>query len=1018
MGIFEEIKSEINNSETIELFSYKEDNDFKKLWGFDPKLSNKTIVIVWDDIAGTKQKGETGSLVDTSKYLTPIDWAVGYSLSFYGEAKNVKEGIGEYPDLKILIVDSASDKASQSDSVKFVYQAPDKRIISMPWIGLYSKEKFEVGIGSLPSMKESYKEKAHDLDSIKRIWAASLTRPSTHGDHHAIANLVGPLLLMEEVGGDLHVNALQALMRSIGLLPDHKEGNASDENGEAMLCAKNPWVDVEEYNSDKLKLILIDDMFQISWGKILCRAVGLDYEKPFGDDEKDQLVEISKYDAGQDAKIVVKATSSAEWILERLESFDKKDNRFNFSLDNDCDSKEILFLDLRLYSGNFKKEVVFFEKLANFANQHFKKDANRNLPWPGITNDEIAEIQGWIENSDKKQEDPEYIKALTLLPRILALTDLSLPIVLFSSTGRRDITEKLKPYGNIITIFEKPRFSVDIPLDIALQTKRKFQNAMEISHMILQARQKCRAIIDAGSKVHNGIEDLSDKKYHVELFIDESYLEESHENTIFVGGLFAIYSADNVDDAREKADNFDNALVKAGVRYFDRLGVGENAAGVVMNKKDSCCDELTNAFGSCVHKPDHLFFVRLECTMGNGKVDNIFYPKSGDNLFRMTLNSIIEFFLSETIPALFPKKHEEVSVSIYAGTRVQPFYLDKESELNIIKYRTGFESFTPLKKDGNPIKHVLQTTNRDTLFPIISDILSHHNLERNMHRVVGITLPYTTGNVTVPVYFFCRGCKKNIKINKMFGFEQDENRKATGIKRGKLSCGCGNQSSFYPDYRAFHYVADEILNHVNDIKGESGYGKKIKLSDFGFDDKLEKVKDALIASRYLDMKDIVSSIVQVNLDNIGRHSITHFLLKRQAMLLNSITGSDFCRIAAKQASDDRVTEYQFTQFLCNRAKVKEKKKTNQTKKNKSHPTKGTQQEEKKLLVIKEIVKNEKKHLTQLVCTCKDDKTVTISKTQINKGMLHKAKEGDQVYAFIRDNEGALSGVKVELRKNT
>ncbi|MBT6226180.1 MAG: hypothetical protein HOI47_05920, partial [Candidatus Scalindua sp.] len=133
---YEVIKRKIMQSglsDTIQLYSYEDKGHFKELWGFGSSLSNNTIVIVWDGIAGTIPEGMPGSLVDTSQYLTPIDWAVGYSLS-------IKDGTekGNYPDLKILIYDSASDKVSRSDSVKFVYQSSNMDVMSMPWIRIFS----------------------------------------------------------------------------------------------------------------------------------------------------------------------------------------------------------------------------------------------------------------------------------------------------------------------------------------------------------------------------------------------------------------------------------------------------------------------------------------------------------------------------------------------------------------------------------------------------------------------------------------------------------------------------------------------------------------------------------------------------------------------------------------------------------------------------------------------------------------------------------------------------------------
>ncbi|MGR3174568.1 MAG: hypothetical protein ACUZ8N_08230 [Candidatus Scalindua sp.] len=739
MPIYEVIESKIKQcglGNKTQPYSYKNEVHFKKLWEFDSSLSNNTIVIVWDGIAGTIPEGVPGSLVDTNKYLTPIDWAVGYSLSIKDRIER-----SSCPDLKILIYDAASNLVSYSDSLRFVYQSSNMDVMSMPWIRIFSKEysgsgrdinafyrQFDIprpwwkrifsakvtenNAEALPSMREAFKQKAYDLDSIKRIWAASITRPSTPGDHHAIANLVGPLLLIKECG-DLHINALQTLMRSIGLLPECKKGDASkknEENAKALLGVENSWIDWEEpgweyklsellkNSSDKLKLILIDDMFQISWGKILCRAVGVDYKEPSKDDRKDQLVEISEHKAGKDEKIVVKAGSSAEWILKKLEKIgDNKDKRFEFSLDNGVD-QEILFLDLRLYSGNSENEVAFFTRLIALARKFTGGEQHVNLPWPGITNTEISEIQKWIENPDKKQKDPPgYIEALSLLPRILALTDLSLPIVLFSSTGRRDITEKLKPYGNIITVFEKPRFTVDIPLDIAWQTKCKFKYAMKEAFTVLVGRQICRKVKKLAGEAESSavmipVEINIPKFEHIEIYIDESGSPEfwsPDKESFAVGGLIMAYSQyDHVNELSNELKNegcywYSNDtndkshLSKTPGKQNEYKGACANTEwkyGEVRRKLLKLCSKkMVFVSGICVQ--EKMDDIKTKPVISEERRHILLNDDQGDERYKRLLTELLTLAIYEYIPELIGKsknEEEKIMISIFAGTRTIP----------------------------------------------------------------------------------------------------------------------------------------------------------------------------------------------------------------------------------------------------------------------------------------------------------------------------------------------------------
>ena len=811
----------------------------------------------------------------------------------------------------------------------------------------------------LLSMKETFEKdtlerKTRDLEIIKNIWAAFLTRSSTPGDSHAIANLVGPLLLMKEIG-NTHVAALQSMLSIIGLLPDNQNDTSEedDKNARAMLNEESSWVDwkepeweyklneLQKNSNDKLKLILIDDMFDMGWGKVLCWAMGVEYHNPHGDHRKG-LVEIIKTGAGDGVKeeqIIIKAASSAEWILVELDKLTKTDNRFNFSLDGDSDGQEILFLDLRLYPGKFKEEEAgFFRKLIGIAKK-FTKERNKNLPWDGFTDKEINEIEDWLPTG--KQEDPKYIKALTLLPRILALTDLSLPIVLFSSTGRRDITEKLKDYGNIITIFEKPRFTVDIPVDIASQTKTKFRDAIKKARQILKARQKIQRISTYKMKDQPK---FNSSGIHVELFIDETYetsvdLENipngiilpewvyydsskkklvfrgemalwqrkqlrcfSQDNNwkqtismlynkskkddeIYVGGLFTIFIGGCNEAAQKKADDFDNDLVTKGIRYFDSCY--RDAPVKIKTKKELSKEELNDVMNNSKNKPDAIGFIRLGNLLRrkDGQKFDPFSSQSADNLFRITLISLIELFYCETLHACFEKSVlGKISVSVYAGTRVKPYYFnDKEQmeELKIAEYRLGMESLTTNDKE------LLYSISRDSIYPIVSDILSFHNIKRNIERVSGVKLRYKSEGHS-PEYFVCRVCKKVKKLPK----------NVTSLNQNW--CNCKNSDNIHPDYRSLHYIADEILGHVRDVKECIGYGDSIKQIPGGFDDILnDDLKDTIKASRYLDLGETVSAIAEVQVtENYkpGDYRVKPLLLQRIASKLDNLKGEEFIKL--------------------------------------------------------------------------------------------------------------------------
>jgi hypothetical protein len=115
----------------------------------------------------------------------------------------------------------------------------------------------------------------------------------------------------------------------------------------------------------------------------------------------------------------------------------------------------VLFLDLRLFLGSSDIEKTFLNKLADFGTKLL--DSGRSLPW--------------LDTKEKNEKLRNELKLIlvsvpvsagglppeqSLLPRLLALFDPTLPIVIFSSTHRAELVDPFRHYGNIITTFRKP----------------------------------------------------------------------------------------------------------------------------------------------------------------------------------------------------------------------------------------------------------------------------------------------------------------------------------------------------------------------------------------------------------------------------------------------------------------------------------------------------------------------------------------------------------------------------------
>lgn len=570
------------------VFSYADNDQFQNLWESVASLSKlvdlcrrPNLVVVWD---GVPKRPNPSDSVDIQKYITPIDWAVAISLSAVEKLK----GSG-YPDLKFFIVDSGILSASNSVAARYVEQLSKRDMLAMPWVRIFGPgdtskvwgfENLLLNLASaglyvdapdpqqiVPSMRQVLNRAKPDLDLIKGIWAANLTRTSTPDDHHAIANIAGPLLLMKGDDSDLQVSAIQRLMQQLELMPKEEitESVLKDHTTPWVSRSSDSWkaalVVVTKYGDRKLQLILLDDMWEeAGWGKMLCWAFGEKCEGAgaVGND----LVTLNE----PANNFIIKACKSPDLILDRFVSQDSKvpedvelDQRFRLRIDlKEENTVEILFLDLRLFSGKpLSEEMKFFRRALELAKRFVDR---KGLPWQGIGQEEISRVRAWLDRKNQERKDPEYGDALTLFPRLLALIDFSLPIVLFSSTGRRDILSKLLPYKNIITSFDKPKFTIDIPLDVATQTKRKMEDAVRQALDILQLRLSVLDRLVPDDCFERPTSD--DSKRFVRLYIDES--GRPNDGVMTVGGLLAI---------AESEAHFD----RLNTRMIDRsLGWGDH----------------------------------------------------------------------------------------------------------------------------------------------------------------------------------------------------------------------------------------------------------------------------------------------------------------------------------------------------------------------------------------------------------------------------------------------------------
>jgi predicted RNA-binding protein with RPS1 domain len=731
----------------IRLYAYQE--SFNELWGVDNGIDQlinelitskiEDIIVIWDEIP----QGDTRS-VNTTLYLTPIDWAMAFSLAACRIDK-------DNSNFRITIIDLNSDTYASAPTVRFINQYHKRDVMAMPWIRIvrpiYAKDKkgiderehdikeviFELFSGCDDNsefkslVKALVADSSYDFEVIRSVWRSNLIKTPNTDDHHAIANLLGPQLLLGETvrKADVTVQALRCVMLVAGLFP-------SESGVGALLTGAVSWLDPAEHPAwrtikkragNRLKLILVDDQWQDGWGEVLCKAVGLDFNES-GIQTSVGAKALAKISCANQ-NISVYATSSANVILEKLEivvglrpsqtgrtaindtvplqtETTGRDSRFTLKLDDggdEVESAEILFLDLRLFSGSsVKEEAEFVGRVLAVAHKINEKWGDQ-LPWPEFSADELGRITAWVTKAKELPGDvartmPEYAAAITLFPRIIAHIDLSLPIVLFTSTGRRDIMKAFDAYRSIICEFEKPRMSGTLADDLATPAKEQFVSAITRALEMLDARLVCQRLFEFPKLVRPQQNPLSDGQWTIELYVDESGSEidkktshKSPRELLTVGGLLAIFGPGHDPNA------FNRELLEhmKGVVSFKLAS--KEVKQKIRDNADSFAGWIQDATKN--NSPTHVSLVTLRGsidTAADEESGSIELSRVGDNLHRELMTYVTELAVYHLAMRFVPP-FADVSCRVYLPTRHLPGKPGEPDYAKDLFNRLGIESF-------------------------------------------------------------------------------------------------------------------------------------------------------------------------------------------------------------------------------------------------------------------------------------------------------------------------------------
>lgn len=886
-----------NQDDVFTYIDYSHTEDFKRLW-MDTKLegaekdSPQRFLLDWNGFPVP-----TPAFPKIVEFITPLDWALAVA---YQLVEKNSSG-AELP--QIIIVDRYSYRYPGSFAVEMrraLVEALDGSVELYSAFGRDSEDLVAL-FDRLRSNSERRPAapRQGQLRALRQAWIGYTVQSR---DHHDINNLIGPLALAKvgenraNSSGDQSERALFCMARWLDLV---EFGTVVDDDGWALDTRLAHLATTEE----PISAVLVDDQAS-RWGHFLknsflggnidvseisdpmkvleCLSPQLANQMPF---KRCLTFDGSNAENGSDQVFFLDLrffpdgnTAEREFIKKVCDKILELEFACSWPDDTHFRVGPLSARDQSLlFSDEFKPAHLFLgveDKALTFVSAVRKILESNQIPWSTITSSRI------------------YDELLTLFPRFLAQVFFTTPIVIFSSTGRRDLTEKFKGYGNIITGFEKPRLPV-----LHYQVVRSFKKAIDDAAQLVQARRLLRNLSAGPSKV--GLLNPA-KHYHVELFIDEHHPDHPPDlRNVWVGGFYAIFEGTDQEEAMQKAGRFDDQLVENGFSYYSRSPYLPNLpSGMSVKKKgDSDVSQLKITLSGNA-RPFCQGVVRLKC---NARSKNNANAASGDDVFRQTLSTLVETFLDEGMARYFDGvPTTNVSVSILSGTRVTTRKGRKKTEARKIAYRSGLAA----EDDWSGKEVLLDSVERSTIFSILYNLKQFRAEKWLIVRSVAVRMIYdydSRGKVACSTegYAVCRVCQT---VHKLFmKADRTPGNQKIVMKADSLLCpDCGNGAHIRPDYPGGLYIADEVVSEASD---KSNYWSIIGSGPIDFDDVLDNSLLRLVQSgRAADTQDRVTAALEASIAWAVAGPDWHTPLRRTILhrlspIFAKLTGEEFHRFA-------------------------------------------------------------------------------------------------------------------------
>jgi hypothetical protein len=519
------------------------------------------LVIVWEGLPSSD-----GS-VNIARHLSPVDWAIALGcrdLRHDGEESQRRA----VPELRVWVIDRTLDLPDDVWIVSAKRLFPADRIPGLPWVRVIGRDEpvgsvlagvLGLTISASPprTLRASHADPAERalFTQLRWLWGCGLTAMAP-SDRHALSNLLGPLMILGATGRSVAEQAAYRLVTELGLTSGSLQSRSV-----WIDWTKRPWSELLDRlkltGAEPLRLLLVDDAaFGLRWADVVAQALGTT-DKP-AVQESGKLVLVGSNRAG----VELYATDSVRTFhthfpAPRTGEASASDRRFVVGFQTaagNAGSKlnlDALFLDLRLHQGGSRSEEI--DSFADALTLAGETPADRP-GWPTIPASELTAVEQWIEFAERPvpavdDDHDGYEIGLSLLARAISRTDLALPIVLFTSTRRRELMNKFRQYGTILSNWEKPGLSSFGTVD---DTRERFAEVLKRAMNFAIGRRAVRRLIEFPPPIITPSASV-EKEWVVEVLLDEtgcppdpsgvSSRRGGRRHRLAVGGLVVIYPA-------------------------------------------------------------------------------------------------------------------------------------------------------------------------------------------------------------------------------------------------------------------------------------------------------------------------------------------------------------------------------------------------------------------------------------------------------------------------------------------